>query len=44
MHISDMGDFPKSQREAVRVNTGYGTGLECNPPRHYPGNNSLDNP
>ena len=30
-------DFPKSKRDDVTVDAYAGVGIECNPPKHYPG-------
>ncbi len=35
---ADLLDFPKSKRDPVTVDAYAGIGIECNPPKHYPGN------
>ena len=35
-------DFPKSIRDPVIVNEYAGVGIECNPPKHYPGMTTLE--
>ena len=37
LSFPDLLDFPKSQRDTVVVDEYAGVGIECNPPKHFPG-------